>query len=143
MIANLSGPNMEPRKVMPNLCRRIKSEIGMYMDKKEQIFRGYCRIASDIMNAGHCIVPSTTIAKCFDVSLYRARKIIKELVSDGLLVADTEGGYSDYSCQIYCIRGYRITQKALFTREYKEEKWKNSKLMAKCFGGTAYGYYKC
>lgn len=112
------------------------------MELKEKIFRTYCSITSDIMNAGHCIVPTTSIANMHKVSLHKARKLIKELVNEELLVSDFEGGYDDDSCNVYCYRGYRLTDKGRNTTEFKQEKWTNSKLMSKCFGGSAYSYYK-
>lgn len=120
---------------------RTEYNEGLIVELKDKIFRSYCSISSDIMAAGHCILSSKYIAKRYNITLYRARKIIKELVADGLLVADYEGGYSDWDCMVHCYRGYRVTKRATQTREYKEEKWKNCKAMAKSFGGTAYSYY--
>lgn len=106
------------------------------MELKEQIYRGYCLTTSNIINAGHDIIPSTSISKWFNISLYKARKIIKELIKEGLLEAGTEGGYDDYACQIYCVRGYRLTNKGRSTTIYKQAKWKNAKIMAKVYGGS-------
>lgn len=108
---------------------------------KDQIFRIYCATSADIMNAGHDVVPSTFVAERVGCSRYMARKLIHELVADGLLENAREGGYDDWNCKIYCINGFRITEKARKTDVYKKEKWELCKLMAECFGGTASSYY--
>lgn len=112
------------------------------MELKDKIFSIYCSISADIMNAGHCIVSSNNISRLINCSLYKVRKSIKALVDEGLLVADKEGGYDEDSGYVYCLRGYRVTDKGRKTKAYKKEKWENSKIMSQCFGGSAYGYYK-
>lgn len=112
------------------------------MELKERIFSIYCSITSDVMNAGHCIISSTNISSLINCSLYKTRKAIKELVEDGLLISDNESGYDEDEGMVYFYRGYRVTEKGRNTKQYKIESWKNSKIMAECFGGSAYGYYR-
>ena len=111
------------------------------MELKDKIFGIYCSVSSDIMNAGHCVISSNNISKLTNRSLYKVRKAIKLLVDEGLLIADKEGEYDEDSGYVYCYRGYRVTEKGRNTKAYKKESWKNSKIMAECFGGSAYSYY--
>jgi predicted transcriptional regulator len=70
-------------------------------------------------------VPSTEIAKVFNITLYKARKYIKELVEEGWLVSNIEvlccyPPYDDeyYPPRIY--RGYTLTRKGFETDNYKK-----------------------
>lgn len=112
------------------------------MELKERIFRTYCSVDCDIMNKGYNIIPSTIIAKYHHCSLYMARKLINELVQEGLLEKGRDGGYDEYSEQVFNIVGYKITLKGRQTQTYKQEKWRMSKGLSQSFGGIAYSYYK-
>lgn len=109
----------------------------------DNVLKIYCDISVSIMNMGHDILPSTYIAKKFNCSLYKARKIIKQLVEQGLLKSAMDSGY-DEEYGVYCIRGYAITDKARKTLIYKRCKWNEAKLCSQCFEdtGSAYSYWK-
>lgn len=93
------------------------------MDLKQSIFDYYCRRVawSDYVST----IPSTEIAKQFNITLYKARKIIKELVEEGWLVSNIEvlccyPHYDDdwYPPRIY--RGYTLTEKGFETDTYNK-----------------------
>ena len=109
---------------------------------EKRVLKLYCNTSASIMNAGHNIIPSTYISKRLDCSLYRARKIIKSLVNQGLLESCIESEYSDYSEMSYIIRGYRLTQKGYESHEYKIAQWNEAKICSQVWGGTAYSWFK-
>lgn len=89
---------------------------------KTEIFDFIChKIAYDFYVSN---VPSTMVAKHFGITLYKARKIIKQLVADGLLVSSIEVlccyPHDDeyYPPRIY--RGYTLTPAGFETECYKK-----------------------
>ena len=90
---------------------------------KDQIFDYYCKRISSFMNPVG-VVPSTEIAKEFKLTIYRARKYIRELVDDGLLESKIEVlYYPAWDDEWYppCIhRGYALTKKGLDSDNYKK-----------------------
>ena len=94
------------------------------MTDKEIIFEKYCEINA-IADTPYSVpailrAPTWIVAKDFDKkpSLYKARKCVKELTSEGLLMKDCFGGnYEDGG--VWCTHGYIITEKALETDTYK------------------------
>lgn len=90
---------------------------------KNQIFNYICkRVAwADYVS----LVSSTEIAKEFNITLYKARKYIKQLVTDGLLKSDMQvlyfpPWYDDdwYPPRIY--RGYTLTKIAFESDCFKQ-----------------------
>ena len=57
------------------------------------------------------VFPCTCISKYIDESVYKVRKCMKELESDGYVKKSSEGGLDYWSCKIYCIHGYSLTEK--------------------------------
>ena len=94
------------------------------MTDKEIIFEKYCELYSIDESPYSCPslfrINSWLVAKDFEnkPSLYRVRKAVKELVSEGLLKKDIVGGQFEDGVA-YCIRGYCLTEKATETDVYK------------------------
>lgn len=113
------------------------------MDSND-VFRYYCNVAVGIMNYFN-VIPATKVADKLHISNYKARKLIKELVSEGLLEPTFDGGY-DEECGVFCIRGYSVTNKGKESIIFKKALWRECKLCAECFesedAGGAYSYWK-
>jgi hypothetical protein len=109
---------------------------------EQTVFELYCDTSASIMNAWHNIIPSTVVAKHLHCTLYKARKLIKSLVGKELLEPAFEGGFDEDNFMPYAIHGYRLSEKGYTSTEYKKAKWKDAKLCASIWGGTAYSYYK-
>lgn len=90
-----------------------------------------CRHNLNIMD-GWLPFPSTAISRILDISLYKTRKELKKLKEQGLVescidsISDDEG-----TC---VLRGYRITEKAKETEEYKKAFEEERKICKECFG---------
>jgi|GEM_PF-6173087 len=113
------------------------------MIDEEKVLKLYCNTSVSIMNAGHNIIPSTYVSKYFNCTLYRARKIIKSLVDQGLLKPACESGYDEYSEMPYVIRGYNLTQKGRASKTYRIAQWHEAKICSNVWGdGTPYDYFK-
>lgn len=63
----------------------------------------------------------TWIAKSIGESVHKVRKYMKELEKEGYVKKDHEGGYSEYTGNIYCIHGYSLTEKGAETEYYKDK----------------------
>ena len=111
------------------------------MDIKSEILSTYCQIACTI-SAHEPILSSVYISKRHNLSLYKARKLIRELVDEGLLVKDHEGGLSDWDWQVHCYHGYRITRKAEETMEYRKAAYQEAKYEAEWLGGSMFSHWK-
>jgi hypothetical protein len=89
------------------------------------------------MNPTH-ILPSTEVAKNLNISLYQARKYIKQLVDEGLLASDIEvlvpNSYDDNYYPPVIHRGYCLTKKATETQEYKDAWQAEIDLLKKIMG---------
>lgn len=109
---------------------------------KERVLTLFCNTTVSIMNKGFDIIPSTAIAKYFGCSLYRARKVIRQLIDEGLLESGTEC-INDDSDEMPCIcRSYRLTKIARASREYRMAQWKEAKICSVIWGGgSAWDYY--
>ena len=66
------------------------------------------------------VFPCTWISKDIHESVYKVRKCMKELESDGYVKKSSEGGFDDGSCEIYCIHGYALTKKGYEHKYYKD-----------------------
>ena len=51
---------------------------------EQQVIDLYCNTTASIMNMGRDIIPSTAVSEIFGCSVYKARKIIKNLISKAL-----------------------------------------------------------
>lgn len=87
---------------------------------KDKIFELYCQFTASAMNIVSTL-PSTTIAKHFNITLYKARKYIKELVNEDLLVSNIEILNFDREEPPTILRGYCLTKKGFETEIYKQK----------------------
>lgn len=110
---------------------------------EQQVIDLYCDTTASIMNMGRDIIPSTHVAKALDCTVYVARKIIKNLVSKGILESACESEYSSWYEQYFIIRGYRLTESARKGRYYRKAQWREAKICSEVFGnGSPWSYYK-
>jgi hypothetical protein len=63
--------------------------------------------------------PSTVVAAICDISLYKARKEIKKLKEEGLVVSNRYIDNDEDNERPIIVNGYTITNKAKETAEYK------------------------
>lgn len=103
-------------------------------DLEKIVFKAFCNSYLDIMNYKTKLVPSTLIAAMFDITLYKARKIIKTLVNKGLLQSGCDSWFDDYYCQQIIIRGYTVTEKGKQTDIFKEAEEAETALRKKIWG---------
>lgn len=109
---------------------------------KERVLTLFCNTTVWIMNKGHDIIQSTAIAKYFGCSLYRARKVIRQLIVEEFLEPSAEC-INDDPEEMPCIyRGYRLTKIARARHEYWIAQWKEAKICSVIWGGgSAWDYY--
>lgn len=116
---------------------------NLALDKDElDVFKTYCRVDQNIMN--DCsLVTSTYIAKEFNWTLHKARKIIKNLVDRGLIASGYYSYYDNDTERSFILRGYKITDFGRSVFIYKNLQWQEAKICHTIFGGgTPYEYYK-
>jgi len=77
--------------------------------------------------------PSTALSKATGLSLYKTRKILKELKAKGLVKSDREV-IRDPEEGTAILNGYTITNKARETPEYKKAFEKERRICKECFG---------
>ena len=110
---------------------------------EQQVIDLYCNTTASIMNMGRDIIPSTAVSEIFGCSVYKARKIIKNLISKGILEPACESEYSSWHEQYFICRGYRLTESARKSRDYRKAQWREAKLCSEVFGnGSPWSYYK-
>lgn len=106
------------------------------------IFKSYCDISCNIMNAGHNIISAPNMSRLLGWTLYRTRKAIKGLKAKGLLTSGTDAEFDHEEGITYFYRGYHITPKAKDTLIYKRILWEDCKVCFECFGGgSPYSYW--
>lgn len=90
-----------------------------------------CLHCVDIMD-GYIPFPSTILSKSCNLSLYKTRKELKALKEQGYVVADR---YTENTEErTILINGYRITDKAKETEEYKKAFEVERKLVSDVYG---------
>ena len=87
----------------------IKDKVLKYICEHDALIDGYPKV-----------FPCTCISKYINESVYKVRKCMKELESDGYVKKSSEGGFDDGSCEIYCIHGYSLTEKGHNHKYYKD-----------------------
>lgn len=86
---------------------------------------------------GRSVFSCVEIAKGIGEPLFKVRRYMKELADEGFVVKGYEGGYDELFDRVYCIHGYRITEKGKASSDYihaanmDEEYWKGRLPMAK------------
>ena len=86
---------------------------------KDKVLKCICEHDALIDNHPE-VFPCTWISKYINESVYKVRKCMKELESDGYVKKSSEGGFDDGSCEIYCIHGYALTEKGYEHKYYKD-----------------------
>lgn len=119
------------------------SERCLYYGKlKNDVFR-YIAYNDTILTLYPCPISSVMIAKKFDLTLYKARKILAMLKDEGLVEPTLEVvSPDDYDWRATILRGYRTTSKGKQTKIFKEEAEKMEKSVVDCFGDFMKGYAK-
>ena len=119
-------------------------------EAKEKIFQMLISCEISTYTAMHApdraVVPISNILACIDgLTMYRARKALKELTSDGFICYTSQGCPAVLSCGEYTelvadaappINGYCLTKKGFKTKEWKQayaewvksmEEWANTR----------------
>lgn len=104
---------------------------------KEDVFLLMCSTTACVMNYHTDLIPSTAMAEHFKCSRYRIKKILKELVEDGLVKSGYESCYSSWTEQYYIVRGFRLTKAGRNTETYRSAEENDRKLIDEVFGGVA------
>lgn len=82
----------------------------------DEVFEFYCEQFCSL--EGHVVASIRHVANCFCATEYNIQKCVKELVADGLLERDYEGGMDDEG-MVHCYHGFSLTEKGLQTETYK------------------------
>lgn len=104
---------------------------------KEDVFALMCTTTACVMNYVTDLIPSTVIADHFKCSRYRVKKLLQELVNDGLVKSGYESCYSDWTEQFYIVRGFHLTKAGLETDTYKDAEIRENIRIDECFGGKS------
>lgn len=91
-----------------------------------------CRHNVSIMD-GWYPYPSTALAKTTKLSVGKVRYQLKKLKEQKLVESFREGGQTEDG-EVYCLRGFRITDKAKESKEYKKAYEEEKKICKECFG---------
>lgn len=97
-----------------------------------EILYALCRHNVSIMDSWHPY-PATAIAQALDMSVHRVRYHLKKLKKQGLVDSFHEGGMTEEG-DVYCYWGWKITEKASDTEEYKKAHEAEKELCKECFG---------
>lgn len=97
----------------------------------DEVLYSLCRRCVRLMG-GYYPYPSTGIARNTGISLGKVRYQLKKLKKDGLVESFSMGG-QDEDGNVYCMRGFGITERAKQTQEYKKAFEEEKKICKKCF----------
>lgn len=95
------------------------------------ILYALCRHCVGIMD-GWVPYPSTAIAKQLNVSVGKVRYQLKKLKEQGLVESSRYGGQTEDG-EVFCINGFRITDKAKETEKYKVAFEEERRVCKECF----------
>ena len=90
-----------------------------------------CRHCVSIMD-GWVPYPSTLMAEQLNISIGKVRYQLKKLKEKGLVESCRYGGQTEDG-EVYCINGFRTTDKAKETIEYKKALEKEAQICKECF----------
>lgn len=108
----------------------------MGITTKNDIFRVICSFSASVMNAPYTsLISVPCLADRFNISKYEARKLVKELVSDGLIESGFEWHYSSFCVRNIMIRGFKLTDKGRESKEFQKAAKRELRLVMKCFYG--------
>lgn len=97
----------------------------------DKILYRLCRHSVSIMDEWHPY-PATCIAKTLNISVGKVRYHLRRLKEKGLVESCHEGGMTEDG-EVYCLWGWKITDKALETEEYKRAYKEERELCIECF----------
>ena len=83
-----------------------------YAGAKDAVLKWICEQSAAICNHPD-VFSCTWVARGVNITLYMARKCMRDLAEDGYVKKSHEGGWSDWTGEIYCIHGYTLTQKGV------------------------------
>ena len=98
----------------------------------DEIFYKLCRHCVSIMDGWHPY-PATCIAETLGVSVHKVRYHLRKLKEEGLVYSFQEGGMEEDG-QVFCLRGWGITRKAVDTKEYEKAFEKERELCKEYLG---------
>jgi hypothetical protein len=102
------------------------------MSDKDKVFEILCHHSVSVMD-GWIPYPSTCIASTTGWSLYKVRKLLKELKQEGLIDSDIYVENSPDLDRPILVRGYVLTKKALDTEAYEIAWEAERKACQECF----------
>lgn len=97
----------------------------------DEILYTLCRHNVSIMHGWHPF-SATTISKTLGVSIGKIRYHLTKLKKQGLVNSFYEGGMTEDG-DVFCYWGWKITEKAFSTEEYKKAFTEERALCKKCF----------
>lgn len=97
----------------------------------DNILYKLCRHNVSIMDGWHPF-PATAIANMLKISVHKVRYHLRKLKEQGLVESFYEGGQTEDG-EVYCLRGWGITEKAKETKEYQKAHEEERELCKKCF----------
>lgn len=97
---------------------------------KEEVFEFYCEQFCNLQ--GHTVASVRHAANCLCATEYNIRKCVKQLVNDGLLERDYEGGMDDEG-MVHCYHGFSLSEKGLQTKTYKRVRKQSDREIVRCF----------
>lgn len=103
------------------------------MGIKENIFKQLCVHYCNCMS-GWLPLPARLLAKDNNCTLYMARKCLKQLKDEGLVISDIWHEYNEYSCRNILLRGFTITDKAKETEIFKQADMEERKMLKEIYG---------
>lgn len=90
-----------------------------------------CRHCVSVMD-GWIPYSSTSIAKTLEIKVGKVRYQLNKLKLQGFVESFSHGGQTEEG-EVYCINGFRITDKAKGTEEYKKALEEEKRLCKACF----------
>ena len=90
-----------------------------------------CRHCVSIMD-GWTPYPSTAIARTLEMKVSKVRYQLNKLKLQGMVESFSNGGQTEEG-KVYCINGFRITEKAKETEEYKKALEEERIICKECF----------
>lgn len=85
-----------------------------------RVFVWLCSMDTDYSCAHVSVYPATWCAEFTGLPLRRVRDAMRRLERYGYIRKDSEGGWDDWNCRIYCVHGYAITEKGRETSIWKK-----------------------
>ena len=102
------------------------------MSDKDKVFEILCHHSVSVIQ-GWVPYPSTCIARTTGWSLYKVRKLLKQLKQEGLIDSDLYVETGPDLDRPILVRGYILTKKALDTKTYEIAWEEERKTCQECF----------